>query len=189
MTDWNREIKPWSLMKVTKGPPVPLFEMQIKRMSNPRNKAVIDAIVLKAADTINVVAIDQEGALLVVEQYRFGIDAVLCELPAGVIDSDEEPIVAAKRELREETGYSTAAWTYLGQSFINPAYVDNCCHHFLAIDCRKTHTVCQDELEDIKVHRVKSEEIADFIRRQVIKDAIGKAALQLVFPGDSPLPS
>ncbi len=185
--DTHKEIKPWSLVKITQGPDVPLFDMKVKTMRNPRNETVIDAIVLNAADTVNVVAIDQDGALIIVEQYRFGIDSISFELPAGVIDGTEEPVYAAQRELREETGYSSDTWTYLGRSFVNPAYVDNCCHHFLATDCKKTHEVNQDDLEDIKVHLVEKLVIPAFMTKHIVRDAIGKTALHLVFPQESPL--
>ncbi len=176
------KIKPWQLLSSRPGPEVPLFDIEIKRMQNPRNQAVLDAIVLHARDTINVVALDQHGGLILVRQYRFGLDQVIEELPAGLMDANEEPLAAAQRELQEETGYASDDWKYLGVSYLNPAYVTNCCHHFLAKNCQKVSDTDLDELEDMQLVIIKSEEIGPALQNGIIKDSVGKAAIHYVFP-------
>ena len=57
---------------------------------------------------------------MLVEQYRYGIDRVTLELPAGAIDPGEAPEAAARRELREETGYEADAWVRLGALAVEP---------------------------------------------------------------------
>src|SRR5262245_48087811 len=58
-----------------------------------------------------VLCLTEAGEVVLVRQYRHGIGGESLELPAGVIDRDEAPLAAARRELREETGYVSDAWT------------------------------------------------------------------------------
>lgn len=177
----EKKTKPWKKLNGHKGPEVPLFEMEIHKMESPRNQSVLDAIVLKLPDTINVVALDEDGALILVEQYRFGIKEALLELPAGFIDGDEEPLVAAKRELYEETGYFSDDWTYLGVTFLNPSYVNNRCYHFLATNAWFQGGRELDNTEDIAIHHIGKGRIAPFLAEGGIQDAIGLAAISKVF--------
>ncbi len=176
-------VRRWKLKNSRSGPKVPLFDVELKHMENPRNAAEIEAIVLHARDTVNVVALTKQRDLILVEQYRFGIDDSLIELPAGIIEGPEPPMESAKRELLEETGYQSEKWIQIGSSYINPAYVDNRCYHFLALDCETTvQTLQQDELEDLEVHLIPSDQISHFVIQGNLRDAISKAALYQVFP-------
>ena len=167
----------WRKIKDERGPVLPLFDVEIRWMENPRNQQVLEALVLKAPDTINVIALTSMQELILVEQFRFGIDDCLLELPAGLMDGDEMPLEAAKRELLEETGYEASSWTFLGESFLNPAYVTNRCFHFLAQGATYKRAKSLDMHEDIKVHLITTHGMKDILNTTLIKDAIGSAAL------------
>ncbi len=156
--------------------------MELRLVQNPRNDARLDAIVLHAPDTVNIVALTSDGDLILVKQFRFGIDDFLTELPAGLIDPGEDRLEAARRELREETGYETDQWIYLGVTFLNPAYVTNRCFHYLALDCKRLNDQSMDHLEDLQVEWVASEQITSFLRSDGIQDAVGRVAIGYVFP-------
>ena len=66
------------------------------------------------------------------------MDSETLEIPAGTVEPDETPLVAAQRELTEETGYTGGRWTLLGRVRPNAASQDNWCHHFLAEGVRLT---------------------------------------------------
>ena len=80
------ELKEWTLVRREKGPDLPLFDVDFRYMKNPRNDHILKAVVLECPATINVIAIDKDLALIMVEQFRFGIGQNLLELPAGLID-------------------------------------------------------------------------------------------------------
>ncbi len=177
----------WTLIASRPGPRLPLFEVELRKMRNPRNQIDLEAVVLHAKDTVNIVALTGEGDLLLVEQFRFGIDDNLLELPAGLIDGDEDPAVAARRELLEETGYMADTWTALGWSYLNPAYVDNRCFHFLAEGAVKAQEpLPQDSTEHLRLRVIPRAEISGFLAQNGIVDAVGLAAMAKVFPPSRP---
>ena len=176
----GKELRKWKLIKTESGPELPLFATEFRWMANPRNEQVLKALVLHASDTVNIIAVTTELEWLLVEQYRFGIDELLIELPAGLIDQGEVPLEAAKRELLEETGHHSDSWELLGVSFLNPAYVTNRCFHFLAADCKFKGGGKQDDLEDLKVHRLDITELHSVIDSKSIGDAVGLAALRFL---------
>lgn len=69
-----------------------------------------------------VAALDEEGRILLVRQYRFAAARELLELPAGKLEPGEDPLAAAARELTEETGYTAASLTKLTELLPTPAY-------------------------------------------------------------------
>ena len=78
--------------------------------------------VLEYPDWVEVVALDAEDNIYLVQQYRHGLGVVALEVPGGAMDaSDANPIEAAARELREETGLSASEWEYVGALVPNPA--------------------------------------------------------------------
>ena len=89
--------------------------------------------------------------LLVVEQFRHGIDGASLEVPGGVGNPGESPLEAAKRELLEETGHASDNWTDLGFCTPNPAIQDNRCHFFLALECRQERELELDPTEELRV--------------------------------------
>ena len=74
---------------------------------------------------VAVVPLTDDGKVIVEQQFRYPIDRVITEIPAGKLDSpDEDRLSAAKRELEEETGYTAKEWIAIGDYYPTPAYCD-----------------------------------------------------------------
>ena len=85
---------------------------------------------LDCNDWVNVIARREDGSFVFVKQYRQGTDEITNEIPGGAIDQGEDPLVAAKRELEEETGFQSENWRQLGVVDPNPAILSNQCYVF-----------------------------------------------------------
>ncbi|KPJ60509.1 MAG: hypothetical protein AMJ46_05720 [Latescibacteria bacterium DG_63] len=79
-----------------------------------------------------VVALTEEGKLLLVDQYREAIDGFLLEIPAGKLEPNEDPEVCARRELEEETGYKAGTMEKLCEFFTTPGYCNESIQIFVA---------------------------------------------------------
>ncbi|MFO1084454.1 MAG: NUDIX hydrolase [Reyranellaceae bacterium] len=110
--------------------------------------------ILELADWVDVIAITPDDGIVLVDQYRHGVAEVRTEFPAGAVDEAEEPLAAARRELLEETGYSSARWHAIGCAAVHPATQTNRIHCFLALDARKTADPVPDAGEIIHVREL-----------------------------------
>jgi 8-oxo-dGTP pyrophosphatase MutT (NUDIX family) len=133
--------------------------------------------VLEAPDWINVIALTPENEVVLVEQYRYGIEEPTLELAGGVCDSGESPLETSKRELFEETGYSSDDWVSLGKVSSNPAMQTNFTHTFLARNCMKTGEQQLDGNERINVHVMPLVEFLDLVGKGEVSHSLVVAAV------------
>jgi 8-oxo-dGTP pyrophosphatase MutT (NUDIX family) len=136
------------------------------------NGVVLDPYyVIEERDWVHVFARAADGRLLTVTQYRHPAGLFCTELPGGVVDPGEEPLAAAQRELREETGHAAARWEKVGQLWANPARQTNRVHVFLAEGLDEGGAQALDEAEEI-VHQFQTE---DDVRAAIASGAYGQA--------------
>lgn len=112
---------------------------------------------LHCPEWINVIAFraaDLGGELLVVEQFRHGVDRSTFEIVGGVCEAGEDPAESAMRELEEETGHRPGNWFSLGSCAPNPAVQDNRCHFYLATECRPSGPLSLDPSEELRLWAV-----------------------------------
>ena len=178
---YSFQMQHWKYLGQEYGADVGIFRLRFDWVENPRNASSLKAVVLELPDWVNVVAVTPEGRIVLVDQYRFGIKAITSEIPAGGVAPDEPPLHAAIRELREETGYTSDDWTYLGAVEPNPAFQNNHCHLFAARNARKTHDPELDEGEAIHVREVTLDALREDIRSGKFLNALGLLALTHVF--------
>jgi ADP-ribose pyrophosphatase len=123
-----------------------------------------DFVVLDSPSWVNVVPLTPEGKVVLIRQYRHGIQDVTIEVPGGVIDRGELPEHAAVRELQEETGYVAERIRLLARVLPNPAIQNNWCYLYVAEGCRPTGQTNFDPFEVIDVVEHPLDEIPTLIR-------------------------
>lgn len=132
--------------------------------------------VVEHSDCIAVVALDEQGNILLVRQFRHAVDRFLLEVPAGGIDAGEEPVDAVRRELQEEIGYFPKRIERLGGFYATPGYGTEYLYCFVASDLVPARLVAEDT-GDIELVRVSRNEIPGLISSGEICDAKSIAAL------------
>ncbi|MFU0800416.1 MAG: NUDIX hydrolase [Xylanivirga thermophila] len=152
--------------KVYKGPIFDVYHDKVL-LENGRT-TYRDAV--KHHPAAAIAAIDDEGYILMVEQYRYPIGQKLLELPAGLVDPGEQPSDAAKRELWEETGYEAKSWRELGSFFSSPGGHDEKIFLYLATDIEKVSKQHLDKNEILTFRRVKFEDVLSMVRNGQILD-------------------
>lgn len=115
------------------------------------NGKIIEPLILEYGTWVTIVALTKQQEVLLIKQYRHGAGKILLELPGGGVDIGEEPIVAAKRELFEETGYTSHNIFEVGRVSPNPATHTNLMYAYLALGVEKVSDQFLDETEEIEV--------------------------------------
>jgi len=90
----------------------PRFRLDKVELSNGN---ILDATVLELSAWANVVAVTKNQEVVLIKQYRHGVQDVLWEIPGGVVEDGEEPLIGVKRELLEETGYTASEFIQVGK--------------------------------------------------------------------------
>jgi ADP-ribose pyrophosphatase len=113
-------------------------------------------------ETASVLALTNDGRVVLTRQFRPGPERVLLDLPGGFVDDGEDPTAAAARELREETGYAGDVRP-AGRTTPNP-YSTEVRHIFVATGCRRVEEPSTDVNEDVEVVLVSVAELRDLVR-------------------------
>ena len=116
-----------------------------------------------------IMPVDDKDRVLLVKQFRLPAKRELWELPAGRLDPGESPLKAAKRELREETGYRAKKWVKLASFWATPGYVDEKMNLFLALDLTPGAAQPIDD-ERIEIRWFLKGELGELIREGKILD-------------------
>lgn len=138
-----------------------------------------EALVVRAPEWVNVVPITDDGQVLLVRQWRFGVAAPTLEIPGGMVE-EGDPQQAAARELEEETGYRAAHWRRLGTLEPNPAILANRLHVFLATGLERLGEPRGDGDEEIELRSAPLDRIPSLIAGGEIRHALVVAAFYLL---------
>lgn len=144
-------LKPWTLLGETTVSKTRIFDLVSRRFRRPRDGREDDFYALKTGSWANIAALTPRNEVVLVKQFRFGVEDFCLEFPGGIVDAGEDPGEAASRELTEETGYSGKNLQALGEVYPNPAIMNNRCYFFRMDAAELTHETSLDPNEDIEV--------------------------------------
>lgn len=146
-----------------------VFDTEVRQVQLPNGQTATREVVMHPG-AVCIVAVTQEGEVLLERQWRTGYEGVTLEIPAGKLDTREEaPLDAAKRELREETGATAARWTDLGVYYGSPAILHEAIHMYLAEGLTFGETQ-PDEDEFILLERLPLERAVEMVLAGNIPD-------------------
>lgn len=158
----------WKVLKSEYMARRPWFTVRKEHVRLANGRESKEFYVYEYPDWVNVIAITHDGDFVMIKQYRHGVGRTDFELCAGVIETGEEPIDAARRELLEETGFGGGEWENLCVIAPNPSTQNNFVHCFLARNVRKFKEQELDGAEDISVHIMRPEEVFEMVKDEQI---------------------
>jgi len=150
----------------------PWATLRTDKCEMPDGRIVNDYYVLEYPNWVNAVAITEDNKVLMVRQYRHAADIVSLEIPGGVIDGDELPEAAMKRELLEETGYLFEDIELLTTVYANPATANNQTYCYLAKGGKKIQGQNLDEHEELIVEEYSIAEVKQLLADNKISQAL-----------------
>lgn len=159
-----------------------IFDVVKAIYRHPRRDRDQDFFVLNAPDWVNVVALTSDGQLVLVRQFRYGINDFSLEIPGGVIDPGEDPVAAGVRELREETGFVGKNPRLIGSVHPNPAMQSNRCHLVLVEDASQEAELDWDPDEEFEVLTLPVEKVFELAAAGGITHSLVLNALLLCGP-------
>ncbi len=172
----------WELLGNTLQTHTRIFDVRSLHYRHPVRQTERDFVVLDAPDWVNVIAVTPDQRIVLIRQFRFGIDGLSLEIPGGVMERGEEPMAAGVRELQEETGYTGAPARLLGSVHPNPAIQNNRCHFIVLEQAVMTHPHAWDADEEIQTTLLPAEEAFALARNGGITHGLVLNALLLFEP-------
>lgn len=173
----EKEIKKWELLGSEYLIRRPWLTARRDRLRLPNGRIHEEYYILEYPEWVNVIAITKEGEFVMVEQYRHGLGDVFVELCAGVVEEGEDPLEAAKRELKEETGFSGGEWRLINKICQNPASCTNYAYCYVAEGVELTDSQHLDATEDVAVKKLTEQQLIEMLRQDKIKQSLMLAPL------------
>ena len=159
-----------------------IFDLLVSKVKHPITGHIGDYYTINATDWVNIIPVTPRGEIVMVKQYRHGIEDFSLELPGGMLDnSQEDPSIAAQRELVEETGYRVDTISYLGKVSPNPAVQNNYSHFFLGTNAQLVSAQSLDPGEDIEILVLPFNEVIDLVLNGQVKHALILCAFLKLF--------
>ena len=167
---------PWKVLSDEREADCRIFEVRRLRCRHPDGREG-DFFVLDTSDWVNVVALTPNEELILVRQHRFGSGELSWEVPGGVIDPGENPVEAAVRELKEETGFVGEKVKAIASCRPNPAILRNRCHFVLVEGARPIAETAFDPNEELETRLLPLTEAVSWVKQGRIEHALSLDAL------------
>lgn len=174
----EEECKPWVVVESEYLHKRPWLTVRKETLEMPDGRIVPEYYVLEYPNWVNIIAITKQNEYILVKQYRPGIEETCLELCAGVCEKeDSSPLVSAKRELLEETGYGGGTWTEFMRVAPNASAANNYSYCFIAEGVEKIGNQSLDETEELSVQLFSYEQVKESLEQGKIVQATMAAPL------------
>jgi ADP-ribose pyrophosphatase len=161
----------------------PHLRVHVDTVQLPDGAVMDDYSVVEFNDPVLNIVTDQGGNVLMLEEYRYAIDQTMWNVPAGSIRAGSEDMaLAAKRELLEETGYTSDDITRVGELHDYPTKATHTVHVFRVKNARKVADVQHEASESIRLTLMRPEEVKKLIFENEVKTTAVFAAIVLAMP-------
>ncbi len=148
-----------------------IIDLTVDHIVYPSGNETIREIIEHPGGAV-ALCVFENNDILLVKQYRHPFGKEVIELPAGKLDKNEDPLVCAQRELREETGYGAKQWTKLTSMLATPGFCNEILHIYLAQDIflHESGNALEEGEVSIQVIRIQMSEAIAMIDREEIID-------------------
>lgn len=167
---------PWKTLGSKKIYDNPWIHVREDAVVNPAGGDGIYGVVSFKNKAIGIIPIDDEGYTYLVGQYRYPLNEYSWEIPEGGGPLHEDPLVAAQRELKEETGYTAAHWEMLGRIHTSNSVTDEEGFLYLATGLTAGESDPEDT-EELMVKRVHMKEAVEGVMNGTITDSMSMASI------------
>ena len=148
-----------------------VISVQVDDVELPNGKQSKRELV-KHPGAVAIIPITSEGKIVMVKQFRKPLEKEIIEIPAGKLEEGELPEVTARRELEEETGYTTNELEYIQSFYTSPGFADEILYVYVTNELKAmTEKAALDEDEFVELMEVTLEEAEQLIKEEKIHDA------------------
>jgi len=158
---------------------MPFLRVEAHRIKLPDGRVIEDWPWLISPDFVNIVVISEDQKCLCFRQTKYSVEGTTLALVGGYINVDEEPLIAAKRELLEETGYAARQWESLGQYAVDGNRGNGVAHLFLAREAYKVTDPDADDLEEQALLKLTRAEVEAAVGRGAFRVLPWQAAMAM----------
>ena len=167
-----KALRSWPLIATRDLGSYRVFNLRANQSQDPRSGKIHEFYAIDSVDWVQVLPVTADDEVVMIRQFRHGIQEITLEIPGGLVDPGLTPEEAAWKELREETGYNAGALIPLGWVHPQPAVFSNRCFAFLAPGVVREGVAHPEDTEDIEILPVPLARIPDWIREGEITNAL-----------------
>lgn len=172
----DEQKNPWQTLETKPIYSNPWINVTESQVLNPKGGEGIYGVVHFKNKAIGVIPVDKEGYTYLVGQYRYTLNEYSWEIPEGGGPMNEDPLVAAKRELKEETGYEASEWKLISRIHTSNSVTDEEGFLYLATGLTLGESEPEDT-EELAVKKVHFSEAIAMVMNDQITDSLSIAAI------------